>query len=92
MVQAPEQASGMPHSGMNVNLFVSARDVVDMGGDGRADPKVKLESEYEGRWVKIGSTEKVKSNPNPDFTKALKMPYFFEFIQPIRFIIKEGKS
>jgi hypothetical protein len=38
-------------------------------------------------WIRIGSTETVDDNLNPEFTKSFIFDYYFEYLQNLRFVV-----
>jgi hypothetical protein len=43
-------------------------------------------------WKLLGSTEMQKDNLNPDFAQSVRVPYFFEKHQYVKFVIVDGDS
>lgn len=81
---------------MQVNLYVSARKLKDLDVMSKSDPACAL-YEYKTdskQWVKIGQTEKIKDNLNPDFETCLTVAYFFEKLQKLKFVMvdDDGKG
>jgi hypothetical protein len=40
-----------------------------------------------GQWLEAGRTEAIDDNLNPDFATAIRMPYRFEEVQALRFVV-----
>ena len=55
-----------------VNLYVSGRKLKDL------DPKCILYEKRGKNWVKMGETETINNNLNPDFQTSFSADYFFE--------------
>jgi len=69
-----------------VEIGVSCKNLMKMDALSKSDPKVFLflenrtytNSEMKSTWEKIGSTEKIKNEDNPIFTKNFYIDYYFE--------------
>ena len=71
---------------MQVNLYVSARNLVDRDVFSKSDPKCVLyEKTANGSWHKLGKTEEISNNLNPDWRTGFELKYFFEKRQELRF-------
>jgi len=78
-----------------VEIGVSCKNLMKMDALSKSDPKVFLflenrtytNSEMKSTWEKIGSTEKIKNEDNPIFTKNFYIDYYFERIQKLRFVV-----
>ena len=68
-----------------VNLFVSGRKLKDLDTFSKSDPQCILLEQRNGSWVKLGQTEQIKNNLNPDFTTSFTIPYYFEKVQKLKF-------
>ncbi|ORX45376.1 Copine-domain-containing protein [Piromyces finnis] len=61
----------------------------------KTDPKVFVffeEKVYtkgipESKWILVGSTETVKNDQNPSFSKSFIFEYYFQYIQNLRFVV-----
>ena len=53
----------------------------------KSDPCAALYEFKHNNWVKIGQTERIKDNLNPDFEQALTVGYYFEKLQKLKFVI-----
>ena len=79
-----------PNLSQKVNLRISCRNLTDLDVFSKSDPCVMVEELFAGnRTTKLGQTETVKNNLNPDFTKAVMTDYFFEVEQRLRFIVAD---
>ena len=55
---------------MQVNLFVSARNLKKLDIMSQSDPICHIYEKRQNNWIKIGSTEQIPNNKNPDFTTS----------------------
>jgi hypothetical protein len=53
----------------------------------KSDPQVDvyMRENKNGNWVKIGQTERITNNLNPDFAKQIETSYYFEKEQFLKF-------
>jgi len=80
---------------LKVEIGVSCKNLTKMDALSKSDPKVFLflenrtytDSEVKVTWEKIGSTERIKNEDNPIFTKNFYVDYYFERIQKLRFVV-----
>lgn len=75
---------------MQVNLYISGRKLKDLDAFSKSDPVCLVFEKVNGHWTKIGKTEQVKNNLNPDFTTSFEVPYFFEKQQNYKFVMIDG--
>ena len=81
---------------MQVNLYISGRELKDLDLLSRTDPKAWLFERGVGRkknkhfWIKIGETEQLQNTLNPDFSTSITMPYYFEKEQHLKITIIDG--
>jgi len=62
-----------------VELFFSCRGLKDKDFFGKSDPQLTLYKNVIGdKWAKVGSTEVIKNDLNPDFSKSFKIEFIFE--------------
>ena len=62
-----------------VELFFSCRNLKDKDIFSKSDPILTLKKQINvNQWIKIGQTEMIKNNLNPDFAKSFKLEFFFE--------------
>jgi hypothetical protein len=63
---------------------------------GKSDPycEVHVKNDERSEWVKIGKTDTLINNLNPDFTTPITVHYYFEKIQQIKFKVydKDGEG
>ena len=48
------------------------------------------EKNSNGSWVKLGQTEQIKNNLNPDVKNSFQVPYYFEKVQNFKFVMIDG--
>ena len=87
MVQSMPQQNAADTLSMQVNLYISARKLKDLDVMSKSDPCAALYEYKNNNWVKIGQTERIKDNLNPDFEQALTIAYYFEKLQKLKFVI-----
>jgi len=75
---------------MQVNLFISGRKLKDLDTFSKSDPQCLIFEQRNGSWMKVGTTEQIKNQLNPDFTTSITMPYYFEKEQSLRFVMIDG--
>ena len=92
MYLAPSQTfpsnSTLPSDSMQkVEIFLSARNLLDMDFFSKSDPyiKVHFSSGPQRKPALIGRTETIDNNLNPNFTKSFKLDYIFEVKQELYF-------
>ena len=72
---------------MKVEMFISGRKLKDLDVFSKSDP-ICILSEYGERsnqWVRLGQTEQIKDDLNPDFKTRFIVNYFFEKRQRLKF-------
>jgi Ca2+-dependent lipid-binding protein len=69
-----------------VELHFSCRKLKDMDFVGKSDPyvRVSVKTKKDLQYRKIGETEILKENLNPDFTTGIKAEYLFELHQDVK--------
>lgn len=72
---------------MQVNLYVSARKLPNMDAFSKSDPKCMVYEKKNGHWHRIGMTEQIANNLNPDWRTSFQLGYFFEKKQELKFKI-----
>ena len=63
-----------------------------MDFDGENDPFIIVfqKNDEKGPWVKIGQTEQINNDSNPQFMTKISFNYFFEKKQYIKFEVYDG--
>ena len=61
-----------------VHLYISGRGLRNLDTFSKSDPICRVYEKRQNHWVKVGGTEMIKDNLNPDFEQAITLPYFFE--------------
>jgi Ca2+-dependent lipid-binding protein len=75
---------------MRVELFIAGRKLKDLDAFSKSDPQCRVFEMINNSWVLRGSTEQIKNNLNPDFTKKITINYFFEKMQKLKFEMIDG--
>jgi len=78
-----------------VEIRLSCTDLPNMDKTSKSDPRIYVyfqerkfkNNQVDTNWVKIGSTETVKDNLNPEFARTFIFDYYFEHIQNLRFVV-----
>lgn len=88
---------GADATGYKVELFLSARNLLDMDVFSKSDPYVKVFFKVgPGQPERyIGKTETVDNNLNPNFVKSFVLDYVFEIRQELKFQVfdeDDGKN
>ena len=69
-----------------VQLFISCRKLKDVETFSKSDPFVEVfEKTNQGSWTKIGQTEVIWDNLNPDFVENFIIDFYFEEQKYLRF-------
>ncbi len=76
---------------MQVNLFISGRKLKDLDTFSKSDPMCLLYVQAQNQqWQKIGSTELINNNLNPDFQTCFTVAYYFEKVQKFKFVMVDA--
>jgi hypothetical protein len=72
---------------MKVDLHISCRKLKNLDVFSKSDPVCRVYefSEQTKQWIKIGQTERIDNNLNPDFKTIIKANYNFEKHQKIKY-------
>ncbi|XP_066558258.1 copine-1 isoform X2 [Amia ocellicauda] len=69
-----------------VELSVSCNNLIDKDVGSKSDPLcVLLQSTGEDKWVEVDRTEKIKNCQDPEFSKKIRVDYYFEKVQKLKF-------
>ena len=68
-----------------VNLYISGRKLKNLDTFSKSDPICRVFEKRGNSYVLVGGTEKIDDNLNPDFEKAITLPYYFERKQEFKF-------
>lgn len=92
MATAGPPGGEIERSSVKVELTISARDLKDLDALSKSDPMCIVYEfvEKHKNWVKIGSTEQIKNNLNPDFMTPICLEYQFERLQKLKFHFIDG--
>ena len=86
---AYQQASPIVDNGLSnkIELSFSCRNLVDLDTFSKSDPIVHvfMRDSRAGVYMKLGETERIDDNLNPDFVKTMLVDYFFEKEQWMKF-------
>jgi hypothetical protein len=75
---------------MRVELSIAGRALKDLDAFTKSDPQCILYEKANGNWTEVGRTEKLKNTLNPEFKTTFVVNYFFEKVQPLKFIMIDG--
>ena len=79
-----------------VVLNLACRNLANKDVLSKSDPLVVVSLEKRtgnsSKYEEIGRTEVVENNLNPDFTTAIKVPYYFEELQRLKFEVYDSDS
>ena len=81
----PQQVAPDSELSMKVNLYISGRNLADLDYFSKSDPVCRVYACFDGKWARVGTTERVNDDLNPNFERAITVPYFFEKKQKILF-------
>jgi hypothetical protein len=84
------QAVAEPVLSMKVDLSISGRKLKDLDFFSKSDPMCILYEMDNGNWKKVGQTEMINNNLNPDFKTTLRVDYWFERAQSLKFVMIDG--
>lgn len=73
-----------------IKIYISGRKLKNLDILTKSDPKCEVYEMRGSEWVKIGSTETINNDLNPNFTKAVPMTFYFEKIQKLKFKIMDS--
>jgi len=83
-----------------VEIRISCKNLPSFDTLSKSDPKIFIFLEkkiYSGQdvtsiWERIDTTERIKNNENPIFTKPFYIDYYFETVQNLRFVVFDMDS
>ena len=77
-----------------LELNLSLRNIPKMDLMSPSDPFiiVQMKDELKNRWITVGKTDIIWDNPNPDFSKDIRINYMFEEIQTVRLNIWDANE
>jgi len=75
-----------------LDLHISCKDVRNTDVGSKSDPfaVVFLRNSLQEEWKEVGRTEVIENNLNPSFVKAIRIQYFFQVTQFVRFVIYDS--
>ena len=68
----------------DIELSFGCRQLVNLDIMTLTDPFIKIYEQVSGNWKLLGETEVVFNNLNPNFSKSVKVEFFFESNQNMR--------
>ncbi|KAJ3340245.1 hypothetical protein HDU93_007207 [Gonapodya sp. JEL0774] len=71
----------------NVELRIECYDLPDLDTFSKSDPRVFVYLQVGQQWREIGKTEIVWNNLHPRFATPVVLPYKFETVQRLRFLV-----
>lgn len=75
-----------------IELSFACHDLVDLDTITLTDPFLIVEEQVGQNWVRIGRTEVVYNNLNPQFAKSFPVDFYFENKQPFRVTVCHHES
>lgn len=73
---------------VQVDLNICCRSLRNRDTFSKSDPYCEVAvMGAGGRWTEIDRTEVIPDNLNPEFTKAIRVDYYFELQQPLKFSV-----
>ncbi|CAG9321491.1 unnamed protein product [Blepharisma stoltei] len=77
-----------------VQLFICIRKLKDVEYISKSDPFVEIfeKTSYEGKWSKLGQTEIIWNNLNPDFIRNFTLDYHFEEQKYLKFRVYDAND
>ena len=77
-----------------VDLFISCRKLKNMDVFSKSDPVCRVYewTEKNKQWTRIGATERISNNLNPDFKTTIQALYFFERNQKFKFEVVDANA
>ena len=55
----------------------------------KSDPVCVVYEMLDGEWAKIGETEQIDNDLNPDFKTPIKIMHYFTKVQKLKFVIND---
>lgn len=72
-----------------IELFISCRKLKDLDVFSKSDPRVIVYLDNGKGFSKIGQTETMKNNLDPNFTTSIYCDFFFEIKQTLKFEVQD---
>ncbi|KXS19628.1 Copine-domain-containing protein [Gonapodya prolifera JEL478] len=76
----------------NVELRIECFDLPDLDTFSKSDPRVFVYLQQGQNWIEIGKTETIWNNLSPRFATPIVLPYKFETVQRLRFLVVDIDS
>jgi hypothetical protein len=61
-----------------IELFIKCMKLKDMDTFSKSDPICRVYLKMNNNWAKIGETERIDNNLNPEFKNSIQLSYTFE--------------
>uniref|UniRef100_A0A6B2L0E4 C2 domain-containing protein n=1 Tax=Arcella intermedia TaxID=1963864 RepID=A0A6B2L0E4_9EUKA len=70
-------------------MSFECKQLADLDTLSKSDPQIIIytKTDTNSNWTEIGKTEIVYDNLNPKFSKSIELDYFFEKVQPLKFVV-----
>ncbi len=83
--------------GQDIELYLSGRNLKDLDTFSKSDPQVRVyikDKPTAATWRKVGETEVIQNNLNPDWKTTITVFYQFEVSQQVRIEVvdSDGKD
>jgi Ca2+-dependent lipid-binding protein len=81
-------ASGLGEPTDVVEIHISCEKLPDLDIFSKSDPVCHVymkNSKHDVNWIKLGETEQINNNLNPEFVKSFELNYYFERDQMLKF-------
>ena len=75
-----------------IELFIKCLKLKDLDTFSKSDPQCFVYIMMNNTWAKIGETELIMDNLNPEFKTSIKTTYTFEVAQNIKFEVIDYDS
>ena len=73
--------------GVKINLHIQGRKLRDLDTFSKSDPQCTVYELKDNQWVKIGETEHIEDELNPNFTTLIPINYYFWQLQKLKFVM-----
>lgn len=80
---------GVDNLATRLRLFIQGKKLKNLDLLSKSDPYCKMLEQVNHNWVDRGKTETIMNDLNPSFKTSFEIDYYFEKIQPLRFILMD---
>ena len=84
-----EDTIGKPSGSKKFNLHIQGRKLRDLDVISKSDPQCLVYEKKGEQWVKIGETEHIDNDLNPNFKTPITIEYHFEKMQKLKFVMHD---